>query len=204
MEVNSIHDTNGQYSAAMNRTSLVEISELVIQGVFLSVIGLVGLCGNFASIIHFSRRQRYRKHFEAFVLWLAVSDNVLIISAWLAFAAPVLFENYERDGYSGYLVPWMVPIAQVAITCNIYFTIAISIERHIVICRPFFHRGQHRHISSKTYIIPIFMFSFIYNISKFFELETFYVDSESDGNLIDQNSVSNLQAINFKLELLLC
>ena len=183
MEGNNINATNGHYSVTTNGPSLVEISGLVIQGVLLSVIGLLGVCGNFASIIHFSRRQRYRQHFEAFVLWLAACDNVLIVSVWLAFAAPVLFENYVTSGYSGYLVPWVVPIAQVATTCNIYFTIAISIERYIVICHPLFHRGQHRHISAKTYIIPIFICALIYNGSKFFELETFYVDAESDGKL---------------------
>ena len=183
MEVNNINDSNEHYSVSTSSTSLVEISEMIIEGVLLSAIGVVGVCGNFASIIHFSRRQRYQNHFEAFVLWLAVCDNVLIVSAWLAFAAPVLFENYVSSGYSGYLVPWVVPIAQVAITCNIYFTIAISIERYIVICHPIFHRGQHRHISAKTYIIPIFICALIYNTSKFFELETFYVNAESDGKL---------------------
>ena len=183
MDWHSSNETDGHFSESQNNTALVEMSAYLIQGVLLSVVGVVGVCGNFASIIYFSMRQRYRRHFEAFVLWLTVCDNVLIVSAWLAFAAPVLLENFAKDGYTGYLIPWIVPIAQVATTGNILFTIAISTERYLVVCHPFFHRGQHRHISAKTYIIPILIFALLYNTSKFFEFETFYVDSELDGKV---------------------
>ena len=178
-----MNGTDANYSMPTNSTSLIETSNFVIQGVLLTVIAVLGVCGNFASIIYFSRPQRYRSHFEPFMLWLAVYDTIFILSAWLAYSAPVLSENYVKAGYNGYLIPWVVPIAQVATTGNIYLTIAISTERYIVICHPFFHHGKHKQIPAKAYIIPIFIFAMLYNVSKFFELETLYVESELKGEL---------------------
>ena len=50
-----------------------------------------------------------------------------------------------------------------------YFTIAISIERYLVICQPFYRNNCY--YSSKSVIVLIIGFSVIYNIPKFFELE---------------------------------
>ena len=184
MDVNSTdnNNTNGNYSVSTNGTSLLDTSNYVIQGVLLTTIGVIGVCGNIACIIYFGRVRRRRTHFEAFMLWLAVCDNVFIVTAWLAYGAPTLSKVYVKYGISGYLIPWVVPIAQVATTGNIYLTIAISTERYIVICHPLFHHGRHKAISPYRYIIPIFIWALIYNASKFFELKTFYV-AELEGIL---------------------
>ena len=116
VEVSDIDGTSANYSMHANGTSLIDTSDFIIQGVLLTVIAVLGICGNFASIIYFSRPQRYGSHFEPLMLWLAVCDIIFILSAWLAYAAPVLSEHYVKDGYSGHLIPWVVPIAHVATT----------------------------------------------------------------------------------------
>ena len=183
MEVPNINGTSANYSMPANGTSLIDTSNFIIQGMLLTVVAVLGICGNFASIIYFSRPKRYRSHFEPFMLWLAVYDTIFILSAWLAYAAPVLSEYYVKAGYSGHLIPWVVPIAQTATTGTIYLTIAISSERYFMICHPFYHHGKHKDIPAKAYIIPIFIFAMLYNLSKFFELETIYVGSRLEGKL---------------------
>ena len=49
---------------------------------------------------------------------------------------------------------------------------AITVERYLTVCHPFYKLSHEW--PTKYYIIPIFCFSFIYNIPKFFELKTHY------------------------------
>ena len=115
---------------------------------------------------------------------LAVCDNTFIIIAILAYAVPEYLDYTENDSteYSAYLIPWLVPIAQVATSCNILFTIAISHERYKVICKPLKHRAAVGVKSSWRCVLQIIAFSLIYNASKFFELKTVFIDDQNEGN----------------------
>ena len=57
------------------------------------------------------------------------------------------------------LQPYILPLAEIGLTGSIYFTIAISIERYLVICKPFLHLS--RSISSRFYIITSVLYSII-------------------------------------------
>ena len=64
----------------------------------------------------------------------------------------------------------VTPLISICISGSIYFHIAISIERYLVVCKPFFRirfdRYQHRAI-----IILIAIIAFVFNMPKFFELK---------------------------------
>ena len=51
MEVPNINGTSANYSMPANGTSLIDTSNFIIQGVLLTVVAVLGICGNFASII---------------------------------------------------------------------------------------------------------------------------------------------------------
>ena len=155
-------------------------STFIIQGVILPIIGMIGIIGNISPIAYFSSGRRYRRNFYAFMLWLAVCDAVIIVSACTIYALPECSTTYAESGIPQYLIPWVLPIVQIALTGNIYFTIAISIERYLVICRPLFHRGQHSHKPSRYFVISILLFAIVYNFSKFFELETYIVPEQNE------------------------
>jgi hypothetical protein len=58
---------------------------------------------------------------------------------------------------------------------------AITVERYLTVCHPFYKLSHEW--PAKYYVIPIFSFSFLYNIPKFFELKTQYpVMHNSTGN----------------------
>ena len=154
--------------------------DFLIEGVLLPIIGMIGIFGNISSIFYFSSGRRYRTNFHAFMLWLAVCDTVLIVSACTMYAFPEWSTAYAESGIPEYLTPWVLTIAQIALTGNIYFTIAISIERYIVICHPLFHRGQHSQKPSRYFVMSILLFAIVYNFSKFFELEAYVVPEQNE------------------------
>ena len=63
-------------------------------------------------------------------------------------------------------------MAQIALTGSIYSTLAITIERYLIVCHPFYTVSHNW--SAKRYIIPICAWSLLYNFPKFFELYTTY------------------------------
>lgn len=87
----------------------------------------------------------------------------------LLFVAPTLSKMY-KFGVFNYIAPVALPIGEIAITGSIYSTIAITVERFLVVCCPFY-AVSHRW-SAKRYILPIVIFSLIYNIPIFFEIKT--------------------------------
>ena len=84
----------------------------------------------------------------------------------LTFSLNKFSMSYQEQAW-GYIVPWSIPILQISLTGSIYCTIAITFERYFVICRPFYRFS--RSWRPSTFIIPILIISFVYNIPKFCE-----------------------------------
>ena len=164
--------------------SMVDWTRIVLQGICLAIFGILGLIGNSSAMAYFSIGKKYKRAFESFMLWLAFFDNIFIIVCLLLYAIPEYLNYNEIDytEYNAYLIPWLVPIGQVATSCNILFTIAISHERYKVVCNPLQHRARSAQFSS-THILRIIAFSLIYNSSKFFEWKTVVFDDENDGKV---------------------
>ena len=53
--------------------------------------------------------------------------------------------------------------------------VAVAVERFVTVCLPF---QQCNMSNGLGYILPIVAFSCLYNVVKFFEIETVYLDSE--------------------------
>ena len=164
--------------------SMVDWTRIVLQGICLAIFGILGLIGNSSAMAYFSIGKKYKRAFESFMLWLAFFDNIFIIVCLLLYAIPeyLNYNKIDSTEYNAYLIPWLVPIGQVAASCNILFTIAISYERYKVVCNPLQHRARSAQFSS-THILRIIAFSLIYNSSKFFEWKTVVFDDENDGKV---------------------
>lgn len=180
MRYNSSNSTEDVNSSS--DSYLVDLARIWLQGILLSVIGSLGFVGNIGAVIYFANGKKYKRTFEALMLWLAVWDNIFITCAFMLYAVPeyLFYRRIYNSEYSAYTIPWLVPIAQLASTCNVLFTMSISIERYYVICKPLLHRARGTK-SSAPYVLLIISFALIYNLSKFFELETMELNEDMEG-----------------------
>ena len=148
---------------------------IVIEGILLSIVGVIGLFGNTLGIIVFAKLRDQIK-FHRLMILLFFYDNAYIIFSILIFALPQLSNTY-KENYLKYIVPTALPLVQIALTGSVYSTLAISLERYWVVCNPFY-TASHKPWSTKMYILLIVTFSIIFNVPKFLELKTCYDEEE--------------------------
>jgi hypothetical protein len=144
------------------------IMELICEVVLMIIVGIFGVVGNLMSITMFSRLKKKQLKFHRLMILLALFDTAYILSNILVFVVPGVSEEYKSHGYHFLFAPTVMPITQIALTGSVYCTMAISIERYLTVCHPFYTASKNW--SSKRYIIPIVLFSIIYNLPRFFEL----------------------------------
>ena len=93
-----------------------------------------------------------------------------------------------------HLTPYVVPIIHISLTGSVYSVVSVALERFITVCFPFtqcqvWQIFRRKRINKNTrsddqmcnglgYIVPIVLFSILYNITKFFEIETLSIRSE--------------------------
>ena len=149
----------------------MDLGGFIIEGILSLFVGIFGLIGNLMAIIYFGTQKSRLRTFQKLLQMLAIFDLIFIVSIVIVFVIPKFYKDYDYTRFPlGSIFcaqPFMLPLAEVGLTGSIYFTVAISIERYLVICKPFLHLS--RSVSSKYYIIPIVCFSIIFNVPHFFE-----------------------------------
>lgn len=88
------------------------MAEYVLEGILLLIAGLFGILGNIGAILVFSR-QRMQRNFHALMVALASFDLVYIIVNCFIFSFPQFFPNFNRSFLYCYLLPFVLPAAQV-------------------------------------------------------------------------------------------
>jgi len=154
---------------ATDTETLRDKFQFLVEGVLLILFGLIGTLGNISCIVIFSQKSSI-KCFHYLMLWLAIFDSLYILNSVLLFGIPTLYADIRGESWYAHLVPMMLPLAQIGLTGSIYLTVSISIERYTTVVHPFF-KITHNWPSS-FYICPTVLFSILYNIPRFFELET--------------------------------
>ena len=146
-----------------------ESTNFIFHGILLVVVGAIGIIGNLYGMGTFVMLKRPLK-FHWLMTTLLIFDTLFIIAAFFIFALPQLSEDYKVKIHS-YLGPKILPFIQIAMTGAIYSKVAFTVERYLVVCHPFYIVSHEWPI--KAYIIPLVSFSILYNLPKFFELDTF-------------------------------
>ncbi len=82
--------------------------------------------------------------------------------------------EYYRFVIYPYLVPALLPVAQISMTASVYTTLVTCLDRYIAICRPALLGccGRSEDTTSWCLILGTAVFSVVYNITRFFEYET--------------------------------
>ncbi|TRY71961.1 hypothetical protein TCAL_14087 [Tigriopus californicus] len=142
-----------------------------VEGVLILIIGLFGLLGSGFSFVLFSR-QKVHRTFHNLLLTLTTFDLIYVVCSILLFSISKFNETYDQV-YRVYMLPYLLPLAHVGLMGSVYCTLAMTVERFITVCHPFWRRRKN--FSSGIFIIPVLLFTAAYNIPKFFEL---YVEEE--------------------------
>ena len=138
----------------------------------MSIVCAAGLIGNIAAIFDFSKSRKFQKNFYTFMLYLQLFDLVYIIVSILIFVMPKISISYRLDGPWHYIVPWAIPFGQISLTGSVYFTMIITIERYLTVCKPFYMVS--RDWRAEPIVFGVILFAIIYNMPKFFEFSTSY------------------------------
>ena len=73
------------------------------------------------------------------------------------------------DHFLPHIVPYLIPITQMAFAGSVFTTLALTVERYISVVVPFFR--QRHNLKAWKFIVPIGIFVTAYNIPRFFEIE---------------------------------
>lgn len=64
---------------------------------------------------------------------MAVYDLIVMLGCLSLYSLPDLWTTFDRRIYP-HLMPWLVPIVQIAMMTSVYCTIVMSFERYVRIC----------------------------------------------------------------------
>ena len=133
----------------------------------------MGILGN-TSITFMFLKKKQRAHFYHLMIILSICDSLSILMNLALFIIPNLIKSeeniYQIIETENSFIPYGYPILESTLTASIYFTLAISIERYIIVCHPFY--AVSRDWPFLTYMSTIFLFSLIYNIPRYYEFQT--------------------------------
>ena len=160
--------------------------------VFALIVAILGILGNSSIAILFLKKRRLA-HFYHLMVVLSTYDNLSIVLNLLLFIIPNLIKSEENIHQiietENSLIPIGYPILETALTSSIYFTLAITIERYLIVCHPFY--AFNREWPFLTYMLPISLFSVLYNIPRYYEFQTLECyDGEVDTSNICSNETN--------------
>ena len=157
---------------------MVEKIEYYVEGVALSIIAILGLLANIATIFILFK-QKYREHtFNSLLICLFFFDAVILLTGivW-SFQTYLDIFSYAQI----ILYPKMVyPLRNISMTASILMTVAIAHERYDAIRQPVQYRemmvdSDVRRKHFMKYIMTIILISVVFNIPKFFELKVQWI-----------------------------
>jgi len=147
----------------------------IIEGVLLPILATFGIVGNLLCVWTFNKKDvELKPSFANLLKCLSIFDTVFLVCILLQYSLPTLSEEYYI-WVLPYITPYTLPIIHISLTGSVYSVVAVAVERFITVCFPF---QQCQMWNGLGYIIPIILFSILYNLVKFFEIETIYLTHE--------------------------
>jgi len=159
----------------------------IIEGVLLPILATLGIVGNLLCVWTFNKKDvELKPSFANLLKCLSIFDTIFLICILLQYSLPTLSEEYYI-WVLPYITPYTLPIIHISLTGSVYSVVAVAVERFLTVCFPF---QQCQMWNGLGYIIPIIMFSILYNLVKFFEIETIYLTHEEWNTLDNGTNIS--------------
>jgi len=182
---NGISNVSSSCANPENSTDKVaESCSFWFEGVAMVVVGSAGILGNLTTIIILSTREM-RNSFNLLLTILSTCDILFTVIALMDYSLARVFKwpfDINSEIYTFIFPKLLYPFNNIIFNCSIGLTIVIAYERYNAVCRP--HHFHHRSVANTSaanvanYAVPVFVFSTILNIPKFFETELVTVEME--------------------------
>ncbi|TRY70678.1 hypothetical protein TCAL_05430 [Tigriopus californicus] len=161
------------------------------EGVFQMIISLIGLCGNSISIWILCSKAM-QSIFNRLLIVLAIFDNMYLIFSVLD---SIRHEHGTVNVHYYLFANVLYPLHNASLTGSIYMTVVLAFERYLAVSHPIsYHNsvnsGPHW-IRITRYVLPVLIFSVLFNLPKFFELHAYESASQrtvllGNGSLVNQ------------------
>lgn len=149
-----------------------QLRTFIMFGLIAPVIILLGLTSNCVNLWVFCGRKMRYSPINWYLTAITIGDICILTFSFcmLSFAPIADFTgNWRLIEASNYLSGWIYPFALITQTQTVWMTVMLAIHRCIGICFPFESRFL-THRLCKISIVSVNVFSVIYNISRFFEV----------------------------------
>lgn len=158
---------------------LDEITAYWISNFILPLVGSCGIVGNILAVIVLLSPFMRTTTFHQSLLFLVICD--------ILFLMMTLADNYINPSNKFYVImfPYFwYPVKQILLSWETYLIMAISTERWLAVCKPFWHRTNSLSTSSMfhlmIFILPSFIIALILNVPKWLEFEHIFENTTSD------------------------
>lgn len=149
--------------------------DFIIYGILVNLIGIFGIFGNAISMIILSRPQM-KSSINYLLIGLARCDTMLIIISILIYGLIAIYTytgllfDYKFIVYPK-IVRFLYPLSCMAHIATVYLTLTVTLERYIAVCHPLQARSFCTYGRARLAVAIILIFSFFYNLPKFWEIE---------------------------------
>ena len=137
-------------------------------GILLVCVGFFGLFGNLANLVVLCQIELRKKVFYKLLIVLALFDILFIVSFGITTGYQSMACQPTNDNV-GYFTYYVHKIASIG---SMYMTIAISLERYLGICHPYFSFSR----NAWFYIVPVVAVTLFVNTPIWFEREYYVVN----------------------------
>jgi len=176
---------------------IAEKASLVVQGVFIPMVGSFGLAGNLLALkLLRSKNLGIKATFRAVLTLLSIFDSIFILSFGLAFSMPLL-SDYWKSRVHPHITPWIFPLIQISLNGSTWTTVSLTIERFISVLYPFTRLNR----SSAVYTIPVIVIAMVWNIPRFGELNTCYEEADNTQNWRREDNATDIPEANREVDM---